>query len=316
MWFKQTQIFQLSTPVAYDCEKLAAQLAPLAFTSCLPSFPSSHGWISAIDEEDAPLVHGTYGYMMICLQFEEKILPTTVIRQELDQKIKEIEANRERKVYQKEKYALKDEIILTLLPRAFSKFSRIHAYFDTKNNWLIIDTVNAAKTEKFLEQFKKSFTGINLQPIETEKLGPILSRWLINNDYPKEFAVEKACVLRDPNQQSRVIRCQQQNLFASSIQALIKDGCEVQQLALTWQDRVNFVLLDSLLLQSIKFNDEIIEQTKQMEPETKQQQFAADFLIMAETISALLKDLLPLFHKAPKKETPKITTTTSEESYA
>ena len=99
-------------------------------------------------------------------------------------------------------------------------------------------------------------------------------------------------MLQDVNHQSRVIRCKDQDLFASSIQSLIKDGCEVKQLALNWQDRIDFVLLDDLSLQTIRFKDEIIEQVKEMEAGTKQQQFNADFLIMTETFSCLFKDML------------------------
>lgn len=102
-------------------------------------------------------------------------------------------------------------------------------------------------------------------------------------------------MLQDANHESRVIRCKDQDLFASSIQSLIKDGCEIKQLALNWQDRIDFVLLDDLSMQSIKFSDEIIEQVKEMEAGTKQQQFNADFLIMTETFNGLFKDILNLF---------------------
>jgi hypothetical protein len=69
----------------------------------------------------------------------------------------------------------------------------------------------------------------------------------------------------------------------------------VKQLALNWQDRIDFVLLDDLSMQSIKFSDEIIEKIKEMEAGTKQQQFNADFLIMTETLDGLFKDLLDSF---------------------
>lgn len=297
MWFKQIQIFQLANSFTYDAAKLSAQLEPLSFTPCLPSFFASHGWVPPLDEDDAPLVHALNGNMMICLQIEEKILPAVVIKQELVKKIKEIETERGRKVLQKEKYALKEEIIQTLLPRAFSKFSRVHAYIDTKNNWLVVDTTHAARIDKFLDLLKKSISNTDVQAFKIEKLSPILTRWLIKNDYPNTFAVEKSCVLRDPNKQSRIIRCQQQDLSANAIQLIIKDGCEIIQLALTWHDHVQFVLADDLSLRSIKFNDEITTQAMEMEAETARQRFETDFYIMTETLAKLLNDLLPLFIK-------------------
>ena len=47
--------------------------------------------------------------------------------------------------------------------------------------------------------------------------------------------------------------------------------------------------------------DEIIEQVKETEAGTKQQQFNADFLIMTETLDGLFKDLLDSFSEQPAK---------------
>lgn len=76
-------------------------------------------------------------------------MPPIVVRQKLIKKIKQIEVSENRKVGQKEKYALQDEIRATLLPRAFSKLTKVYAYIDTKNHWLILGTANTKKAEQF-----------------------------------------------------------------------------------------------------------------------------------------------------------------------
>lgn len=295
MLFKQLQLFQLTDSLKYTPEDLAKKLTPFAFTSCLPTFTSSMGWVSPfIDEELGPLIHGLNGYMLICLQIEEKILPATVIRQELNEKIKEIELRDDRKIRQKEKLSLKDEITMTLLPRAFTKFTRLYAYIDTKNQWLVLGTTSANKTEQFISLFKKSFSE-NIHPFKLKKISPTMTNWLKTQNYPTIFSIEKACTLQDPNHQNRIIRCQEQNLFASGIQSLIKDGCEAKQLALIWQDRLNFTLADDFSIRGIKFQEEILAQVNEIDIENKQQQFDADFFITTETFSVFLKDLLNLF---------------------
>ena len=293
MFFKQAQLFQLTKAIG-SSSQICDTLEILSFKECLPSMPFSIGWVSPLDEEDAPLVQSINGYMMICLQIEEKILPPIVIRQELAKRIKEIEGSENRKVGQKEKYRLKDDITTVLLPRAFSKLTKVYAYVNTKNHWLILGTTNAKKTEQFISLFKKSF-GDNIDSFRIKKLSAIMTSWLTQKNQASSFAIEKSCVLQDANHQGRIIRCQEQNLFASSIQSLIKDGCEIKQLALSWQDRIDFVLLDDLSLQSIRFKDEILEQVKEMEAETQQQKFHADFLIMTATFDGLIKDLLDSF---------------------
>ncbi len=296
MWFKQVKLYQLTESFRLPVEQLIEKLEPLAFTSCLPSMPSSVGWIAPVDEEGAPLVRAINGCMMLCLQFEEKILPAAVIRQELSDRVKQIEASEGRKVYQKQKLSLKDEIIMTLLPRAFSKLTRLYAYIDTRNQWLVVGSTNEKKVEQFISLFKKSVTE-SVTTFELQKLSPAITHWLKNQNYPTTLSIEKACVLQDPEQQNRVVRCQQQDLFANSIQAFIKEGYLVKQLALCWQDYVNFVLVDNFSLQSIRFEDQVIAQANDIETETKQQQFDADFLIMSETLAGLLKEMLQLFLK-------------------
>jgi recombination associated protein RdgC len=300
MWFKQAQLFQLNDAFRYTPTALIEQLEELEFQECLPSMPYGAGWVSPVDDEGAPLIQTMNDYIMICLQIEEKILPSIVIRQELAKKIKQIEASEDRKVSPKEKYALKDEITATLLPRAFSKLTRVYTYIDTKNRWLVLGTANAKKTEQFLSAFKKTF-GDNIGAFQIKKLSAIMTSWLKHQNHSSSFSIEKSCVLQDANHESRVIRCKEQDLFESPIQSLIKDGCEIKQLALNWQDRIDFILLDDLSVQSIKFGDEIIEQVKEMEAGTKQQQFNADFLIMTETLDSLFKDLLDSFAEQPAK---------------
>lgn len=303
MWFKQIQLYALNDLSGITVETLTEKLNLLQFEPCTRSMASTMGWVPLLDEENAPLAEMVNGNLMVCLQIEEKILPGSVVRQELNEKIKQIQIAEHRKVSQKEKLTLKDEVTHTLLTRAFSKLTKIYAYIDTKNQWLVLGTTSPKKTEQFMSMFKKSVAE-NIYPIAIKKLSPIMTNWLKDKDYPSSFSIEKSCVLQDQSQQKRIIRCQQQDLFAASIQELIKDGCEVKQFALIWQDRLNFTLTNDFLLQSIKFHDEITAQAREMGAETEQHKFHVDFLIMGETLSGFLKDLLQEFAESAQPESP------------
>lgn len=311
MWFKQLQLFQLTDSLNYSAEELINKLEPFAFTPCLPSLPESAGWVSPLNEDEMPLVRSINGCLMFCLQIQEKILPSSVVRQTLDDKIKEIEKRDDRKIYRGEKLTLKDAVTSSLLARAFTKLTHIHAYIDTRNHWLLLASTNPKKTEQFISLFKKSVTE-NVFPFELKNVSTLLTDWLKTQNYPSIFAIEKAGTLQHPNEKSRVIRCQQQNLQAPGIQSLLEEGCTVKQLALSWQDRLNLVLTENFLIQSIKYQDELIAQSAEMEAESKQQQFDADFLIMTDTLSHLLQDLLDIFldtEQQRKTQSVKATTT-------
>lgn len=290
MHFKQIQIFSLSSTFKLSLPAIEQ----CSFTPCLPSLPLSVGFVPLWDEDGAPLTRRISNCIIFCAQFEEKILPSPVVRKTVADKIKEIEKTENRKIRQKEKNALKDDIIMTLLPRAFSKFTKIYAYIDTKQQWLILGTINPKKTEQFLTLCKKSMGNV-IQSFDLIKPSRILTQWVKEKNYPNSFSVEKACVLQDPNQSHRIIRAQQQNLFSTSILGLIKDGCEVKQLELSWQEQIQFVLQDDFSIRSIQLQNAVLEQHKGIEPETQQQKFDADFMIIESIFSALIQKLLQLF---------------------
>ena len=296
MWFKQFKYYQFKASIAYDADSLAQKLEDYCFEPSIPSVPGSHGFVSPFGTESAALVHAANGYMMICLQFEEKVLPAQVVKQEVDARVKEIQAQQDRKVRSKERQSIKGEITFALLAKAFRKTTCVHAYIDTHNQTLLINSTNNKKIEDFIFILKQSLNCDLAQP-HTKRIPSLMTQWIINNTYPNNFGIEKACVLQDPQQQSRVIRCQQQDPFSSSIQSLIKDGCEVIQLALNWEDRIQFVLTEDFSFKSIRFQDEIIAMAKDNYSETPEQQFDADFVIMTETFKQLLVSFLPHFEK-------------------
>lgn len=303
MWFKQLQLFQFEETLNYSfLDRLDEQLSKLAFHACLPSMQQSMGWVPPIEEDEVSeldpeehtqshgLVRSMQHYAMICLQVEEKILPATVVRQALDEKVKQLESAEGYKMGGKRKMILKDEIMMTLLPRAFTKRTRIYAYIDIKQGWLVLGSANQKRAEQFLGLLKKSIVEA-IYPVKSKNIAAKLTHWLKHQDYPNSLAIEKACMLQDPKQENRIIRCKQQDLFAQSIQALLKDGCEAMQLAFSWEDRINFVINHDFSLSGIRFEDALITEAKDRGAESPRQQFDADFLIMTEALAGLLQDL-------------------------
>ncbi len=295
MWFKQIQLFQLSSRFKHQASEIHQRLEPFAFQPCLPSMPSSMGWVSPIGEEDAPLTRGLNGCFMITLQIEEKILPASVVNQNLQEKIKQIEAKEARKVRQKEKLSYKDELVHTLLTRAFSRLTCLHAYIDIRHNWLVLNTISPAKTELFISMFQKAF-GECIEDTNVIKPSALLTHWMKTQETPVTFSIGKACVLQDPEQQNRVVRCQQQDLFTSGVQTIFKEGFDVIQMELCWHDRIRFNLADDFSLRGVTLAEDDINEMKETY-ETKQERFDADLILMSESYAGMFKDLLETFSK-------------------
>lgn len=295
MWFKQARIFNLSGQKVDNIETLTAGLESLRYQPCLPSLAGTQGFCEPCDYPEAPLVYANSEYALVCLQIEDKLLPSSVIGQQLQEQVKQREVSEARKLSSQEKKRLRDDITQTLLPKAFSRLSKVYGYIDLKHQQLALNTTVGARCDGFVSMLKRALPGLSIRPVKTKKMSKLLTRWLTTRDYPKSFDVEKHTVLVDPNHQQRTVRCQQQDLFASSIQSLLKEGCEVSQLALHWQDKIRFTLTTDLHIKSLKYSDELLSLAKDEDMETAEQRFAADFLLMTEWLTALWQELLELF---------------------
>jgi recombination associated protein RdgC len=297
MWFNQVQIFQVISSMPRDEGILEEQLDKLEFEPCKANIPMTSGWITPFDEDEEYLVHSYKNYLLFCLKIEEKVLPIYVIRQELKERIKEIESSQQRKVSAKEKYAIRDEIYSVLLPQAFSRITKVYAYFDIKNKRLILNTTNAKKTEIFTSMLQKTIDNIAIASFPLKNLNTIMTNWIQKDNCPKPFNVEDSCVLKDLTLTSKVIRLKGQDLFSKSVQLLLQDNYKVEQIMVTWQDRVTFILKENFNLSTIKYAEMIKTELKEYSLETTEEELAANFIIMVETLNTLISDLLKFCEK-------------------
>lgn len=294
MLFKQAQLFILNKSLPKQLSSLLPKMEPLLFKACPPSFAVSYGWVTPIKEQDAPLVYSMDHYLLFCIQFEEKVLPASVIRKELDNKISELQSKEDRKVYAKEKKTLRDEITMTLLPRAFTKLSQAYICVDIKNNWLILNTLQAEKTKSILSALKKCFD-VDATPLKLKKIPYLLTQWIKTNEWPDGIEILDQYFLQDPNQVKRNIRSQSHDIFSTPIQALVDSGLEVKQILLSWQNALRFTLTEHMHLKNLRYEEELIHDTEEAVSESALDRFNTDFILMTRTLEPLFTTLIQQF---------------------
>lgn len=297
MWFKNAIFYRFTQPFSYTPEALEEKLSEKAFTPCGSQELSRFGWVSPSGDLADMLVHAGNGFMLIAAQKEDKIIPAQVIRQQLDNRVKLIEDEQARKVYKKEKDQLKDEIILDLLPRAFSKFQITWALIAPAHNLLIVDASSHKRAEELLSHLRSLLGSLPVVlPDVNHSPSAIMSQWL---EKPQErytgLEPLDECELRDSAVETGVIRCKGQDLDSDEIRHHLEAGKRVVKLALEWQESLNFILQDDLCIKRIKLSDQLKEKMDQDSPDEAFAQFDAEFVQMSLEFTRLIPALTEAF---------------------
>lgn len=301
--FKNALIYRLNSDVMFD--SLEEKLAPFAFTPCGSQDRAKTGWVSPISPLLDTLSHQTNGQILLTLQREEKILPAPVIARELAAKIDSMETVQQRRLKKTEKDALKDEVLQTLLPRAFSKYDTTKIWINAGAGLIIVDAASGKKAEDALALLRKTLGSLPVVPLALET--PIeltLTEWVRNGKAPAGFALQEEAELKAVLEEGGILRSKHQDLTSDEITNHIDAGKLVTKLALEWRERISFVLADDGSLKKLKFSDVLLEQNDDIDRADEVARFDADFVLLTGELSTLISELVAALGGEVKRVAP------------
>ena len=114
-----------------------------------------------------------------------------------------------------------------------------------------------------------------------------MSHWLKEQEPPVGFTVDRECELKSANEEKAVVRYARHPLDIEEVQAHIDAGKLPTKLALTWDDRVSFMLTEGLQLKKVTFLDTVFEGTK-----ADDGGFDTDVAIATGELTKLIPDLI------------------------
>lgn len=293
-FFKNAIIYRIGNPLGFMAQlpTLETQLQQLKFTPCGSQDMARTGWVPATEQHQT-LVHQANGQYLLTIQKQEKIIPGPVIKQELNARIAKLETEQGRKLKKTEKDALKDEVLHSLLPRAFVKNHRTQLWIDIGNALITVDASSARKAEDALALLRKSLGSLPVVPLTIENPVELtLTEWVRSGMVPAGFAMGDAAELKAILADGGIAKVKKQDLISDEIKTHIEAGKLVTKLALDWQQRITFTLSDSATLSRLKFCDELTGQNDDMDREDVLARFDADFTLMTGELSALIKQLV------------------------
>jgi recombination associated protein RdgC len=187
---------------------------------------------------------------------------------------------------------LKEQVTDELLPRAFSIRRDTRVWIDTKNGWLVIDAGSQAVADEVRGLLVKSIDQLPLGTVRVSQ-SPVaaMTEWLLSGEGPAGFTLDQDTELRSPTEGNATVRYVGHTLDAEDMRRHIEAGKQCMRLAMTWNDRVSFVLTPSLIIKRIAPLD-VLKEASDPTAQNDDERFDSDVTLMTAELDRMLCDLL------------------------
>ena len=290
MWFKNLQLHRLPAPWSVTPEQMQKWLAPLAFAPGNTVEMQSHGWASPRDNDS--LVYALNGQMLLTFRTEKKLLPASVVTQVTKARALELEEQQGFKPGRKQMRELKEQVTDELLPRAFSIRRDTRVWIDCRNGWLVIDAASQTVADEVRGLLVKSIDQLPLGTVRvTQSPVAAMTEWLLSGEGPAGFTLDQDTELRSPTEGNATVRYVGHTLDTEDMRRHIEAGKQCMRLAMTWNDRVSFVLTPSLIIKRIAPLD-VLKEASDPTAQNDDERFDSDVTLMTAELDRMLCDLL------------------------
>lgn len=291
--FKNVMVFRLVSGWSATQAHLEEALDGARFVECGASQEKAVGWVEPRGQAHGPLVEIVGGQWLLKLMVEIKTVPGSVVKRKVQDQLAHIEATTGRKPGKKEKREISEDARVALLPMAFTKQSSVTVWIDPKSGFLVLDSGSQSKADEVMTALIKAVDGLAVQLVNTQTSpAAAMSIWLSTHEAPQGFSVDRECELKAADESKAVVRYTRHALDTDEVSQHIAQGKVPTRVAMTWNDRVSFVLTEALQLKKVAILDVVLEGAPASPGDRKDDNFDADVAIATGELSQLIPDLL------------------------
>ena len=229
------------------------------FVECGASQEQSFGWVAPRGGAHDALLECVDNEMILRLMVESKSVPAAVIKRKTDERIEKLEQETGRKPGKKERKEIAEDAKLSLLPMAFAKRSASIVWISLADGLLAIEASSQSRADEVVTALVHAIDGIKIEVINTA-MSPssAMSNWLTTQEAPADFTVDRECELKAADESKAVVKYARHALDIEEVRQHVTDGKLPTKLAMTWDDRVSFVLTEGLQIKKIELLDVVM----------------------------------------------------------
>lgn len=306
MWLKNLTLYRLPDNWPVRSATLEKKLAAQPLQPCGALQMESRGWTQPRPEGE--FLHHQSNHWLIALGAEQKLLPGSVVKQATEERAAKLAKKQAFPVGRKQLRDLREQVLTELMPRALAQRRITHGWIDREHSLLAVDCAADPKAELFVETLRRAEDDSQVLRIETKRSpASAMAEWLSKSEAPGKFGIDQDLELRAPDASKATVRYSRHALEGRDIRDHLASGKTPVRLGLTWNDRISFVLTDTLQVKRITFLDILKREDGDQEgDETKmdeEEKFEIDFAIMTGELSLLVADLVKALGGEKVRET-------------
>lgn len=304
MWIKNLCVFLGTERFAWTVGELEERLAAALCPDCGGQSPAVQGFVPPVKGEHA-MVYGIDEFAVCLHQEITRVLPASVLTEEVEERVERIETAEDRKVARRERADIRDQAHFELLPRAFTRARRTPVILDLRNSRVWVDCAAEKRAEQIVASLREALGSLPVtRPSATIAPATEMSRWLDDpSRLPNGFECGDRCALESGDDTKASVRVTAMDLQQEEVRAHLAAGMQAVRLNLSVDDAIEFDLDENLDLKRVRPLDLIQDDLDKLEAGDAVAELHARISLQGEALRGVLDRLYTHFGVAGESQT-------------
>lgn len=240
--------FEGITPESIDACVQRRVFAPLTQLDLV-----TRGFVPPVDGTES-MVRRTQNIIEVCIREDQKVIPSSFVKEELKKEVEKFSAAHGFTPGKKTIRDIRNYVITEIAAKALFKTKYIRAVFDFDQNILIIDQSSANKSNDIAQLLLRHIGPDAVIRLWKTATTPTtrFNQWILDHvDLPSDLYIDNKALFKDYD--GGTVRINKEDVTREEIKNLVETGRLCNELALTIDQVISFVLTNDLIVKKIDY---------------------------------------------------------------